>query len=184
VPDIDLRIADIIRVLTLAFDTMYVLRCYMYQPGQLSPEERSNFRVAAIFFGELCRKEDGLKCSVTVKGHLVECHAPDQMDEYGNLSQFLEETIEKMHKDNNDLNRRFAREPDWEKRRKSILLSIQRSESVAVQAYLESVNQGSKRKYTPEVAEAKREAAWQKKENRKEALANKMLSINTAREQV
>lgn len=124
------------------------------------------------------RTDPHLKCSITVKAHLLESHAPDMMDTYGSLSQFLEENMESWHHRCNLHRQQYSNITKWAARESSVMKMINRSTVPAVQQEVESVVSGAKRKFSTakEIERAnKRQTEEEAKEDRMQAT---MLTVN------
>jgi len=121
----------------------------MYSMTPLTAEDRATFRLGAVYYVTLLRREDKLDGTVTMKAHVLEEHCPDLMDEYHRLGQFSAQVMEREHAEMKILERRYGNETDFRKRHTNIVSSINRSLAPGVATYEAAVYANSKRMYTP-----------------------------------
>jgi len=97
----------------------------LYSSTVLSTAEQAYFkRLCKVFIG-LFRSDPSLKRVLSVKMHLLEVHAAQQLTHFGgSLATFLEEGIERDHHVFNQLNARYCNVTNTEKRFELIMQSI------------------------------------------------------------
>jgi hypothetical protein len=84
--------------------------------------------------------------SVSMKLHMFESHLAFLMFEYGNLSQWLEESMEAFHKIMNQKEVQYANQRDFEKKQASIVRDLAVGSSVQVEGFGGMMNESRRRK--------------------------------------
>jgi hypothetical protein len=108
---LDTEIDDFLSKLTRVLEIIFAIKYFVYRHEPLDTTERLNFRRLTIAYGDTLRL---LKWSITIKGHGIECHLADEMDEFKDLHQFLEEGMERSHRDNNiEVKKQRNSSQDW-----------------------------------------------------------------------
>lgn len=177
--DIDAKIDSFLESMTKGVDVLHLLRSYMYSSTVLTVQEKSQFRRSAQFLGQFFRHDEylGGGC-VPVKMHILESHAPDLMEEYGCLAQFLEEGIEREHHDYNVLNAQYNRITNWIAKEKTIVTRQAQKNTPAVRQFCENVVRKSKRNFSAATLEKKQNKMGTKDENKRIRLQETMLVVN------
>jgi hypothetical protein len=167
--DIAQEMARVLDSTGRAADVLYALKKTLYQSGNPTPQEIASFQKAASYLGSLYRGEQDLHLPVSIKLHLLESHASEQMLRFGTLRRFVEEPIEREHHLRKDLERRFGNITDFEGREAAMVRRDQRAEVPEVKAFILRQEESAKRKFgdaAKEKRENKRASAEQADERR------------------
>jgi hypothetical protein len=142
--NIDEMIDDVMLNSLDLWQVLEVCNRYMNQLEPLTDEERANFRSFCGYFGELWR-ESFPETQRPPKLHLLETHAPDQMDKFGSLGKFSEDPIERHHHLLNKYHRQFSAIRNFEKKAEAIRRLFMKSNNPKVKACIATVAAGTAR---------------------------------------
>jgi hypothetical protein len=106
--------------------------------------QRANFRSLCGYFGELWR-ESFPETQRPPKLHLLETHAPDQMDKFGVLRNFSKDPIERHHHLLNKFHRQFSAMRNFAQKAEAIRRLLMKSNNPQVKTYIATVAAGTAR---------------------------------------
>jgi hypothetical protein len=122
----------------------HVLHYYCYKPDFLTLHQQKKFSA-------LCKRlvhnwRSYAHWSVSMKLHMFESHLAFLMFEYGNLSQWLEESMEAFHKIMNQKEVQYGNQRDFAKKQASIVRDLAVGSSVQVEGFGGMMNESRRRK--------------------------------------
>ena len=136
------------------FDAICGIMCLMEH--QHDEDEKAMFRLMTKAFGKTWRED--LMYSGPPKLHALEDHAPDQLDELGNLADWAEERTEHLHHDVYVWERVWANSKwNWEHKQNKIYETLEQGSQAAVVKEIGMAHDGSKRNFSA-TTQAKRKA--------------------------
>ena len=128
---------------------------------QHNEEEKAMFRLMTKALYKIWREDLGFSCPP--KLHALVGHAPDQLDEFGNLADWAEERTEHLHHDVNVWERVWANTKwNWERKQNKIYETLEQGSQAGVVQEI-SVAMGRKEIFQKQVSRSKAKRLLRKK---------------------
>jgi hypothetical protein len=154
---LDEEIDDFLAKITQVIQLLFVIKYFVYRSEYSTEVDKINFRRACVGFSLAVSL---MKWSVTIKNHGVRFHFPDFMDEFGNLRQFLEEGIERLHHEICMLvSRHKSTQGNFAKQQECILNDQAVSDAPVVKEFRVELSTARKRNNRGEIVEGKASAS-------------------------
>jgi hypothetical protein len=127
------------------FDAICGIMCLMEH--QHNEEEKAMFRLMTKAFDKIWREDLGY--SGPPKLHALVGHAPDQLDEFGNLADWSEERTEHLHHDVYVWERVWANTKwNWERKQIKIYETLEQGDQAGVVKAVSAAMESSKRNFS------------------------------------
>ena len=147
------------------FDAICGIMCLM--EVQHDEEEKAMFRIMTKALDKIWREDLGY--SAPPKMHALVGHAPDQLDEFGNLADWAEERTEHLHHDVNVWERVWANTKwNWERKQNKIYETLEQGSQAGVVQGI-SVAMGSSKRNFSEASALRRSEKGETEKNAKYA---------------